>query len=438
MLALYKYAMRLARLPLLMLLSARRHAGKEHAERLPERTGIPGFDRPDGFLIWLHAASVGEAQSTLILIQTMHGRFPDAHMLVTTGTVASAALMADRLPDYAIHQFYPLDHPAWVSRFLDHWRPDAALWLESEIWPSMLMEIQRRAIPAALVNGRLSDRSCRRWARAGDSFARILAAFGVILAQTEQDAANFRRLGARHVRVAENLKYGSALLPVDPEAQSAYRHAVGARPAWLYASSHAGEEALACRVHRALRPRFPDLLTVIVPRHASRMPDVAAEAQNHGLRAAIRSQGALPAPSDDLYIADTIGELGLFYRECPVALIGRSFSDDGGGGHNPFEAAQLGSVVLYGPQVQNLQAIYDDMTAEGAAFRCATEDALTQQLEQLLAQPALLAERQRRGFAFVENRRESLQSTLDQLNPMLDSAWASHRRARGHHATENA
>ncbi len=454
--------------PLLrLLLALRARRGKEDLSRMAERRGYPSQVRPEGGLVWLHAASVGEAQSALILIDTLTRTLPGTRLLVTTGTVTSAALMQKRLPEGAFHQFLPLDSPAWVGRFLDHWAPSCALWMESELWPNMLREIRRRGIPAALVNARVSPRSARRWARAGGAAAEILSAFSVCLAQSEEDAAALRRLGARNVQIMENLKYAAAPLPCDVAALARLRRAVGAagqeqgqgrgvalRPLWLYASTHAGEEALACRIHAALKAEIPDLLTIIVPRHPARGPEVLETCRAFGLTA--RRRGAatdarkgdertkdgeneavsiVPEAGDDLYIADTLGELGLFYRLAPVACIGRSFSTDGGGGHNPIEAAQLGCAVLHGPKVQNLETIYTEMGAQGAAIRLADAEALRTTLLRLLTQGEDLCAAREAAQVFAERKAGAANDVLTLLEPLVtQSEPSSFPGAEGFHA----
>lgn len=419
MLEFYKKLMAVSTPALQKILSKRALAGKEDRSRIRERTGQATRFRPKGKLVWFHAASVGEAQSTLVLMETLLGRFPDIHILVTTGTVTSAALLKKRLPPAAIHQFYPLDHPVWVKNFLDHWMPDAVLWMESELWPAMLDEIARRKIPAALVNARLSDRSYRRWRLTGRMPAKIMAAFTVILAQTDQDRSRLESLGASNVHVSDNLKYAAAPLPCDPAALEALRARIGNRPVWLYASTHDGEEALACRLHKTLEADFPGLLTIIVPRHPDRRNDILECVRKAGLNAALRSRAPLPNEKDQIYIADTLGELGLFYTLSPVSCIGRSFSSDGGGGHNPIEAARLGSAVLYGPHVQNLIQVFADMNKSGAARQVMTEQAFADTLRALLSDKAECEALRQRGLDFTQNQQDLIDKAFEMLDPIL-------------------
>lgn len=400
------------------LLARRCVRGKEDRARLPERKGIASRPRPDGKLIWLHAASVGEAQSALILIEKLHAYDPALHILVTTGTVTSAALMEKRLPaPYAFHQYIPLDQPDWVARFLDHWRPDAALWLESELWPSLLRALKKRDIPAALINARLSPRSARRWKLLRGTIMEMLSSFRAILTQTDEDKAAFDALGAPSVTTTGNLKYSAAPLPCDEQELNELKQTIGDRPMWLYASTHEGEEALAARLHKRLARRFPDLLTIIVPRHPDRRDQIESFYKENSIDHCFRTKNK--SPQSGIYIADTMGELGLFYRLAPLACIGRTFSADGGGGHNPIEPAQLGCAVLHGPHVQNLQEIFEDMDQAGAALALRDEKDFAVQLERLLSDPAALTVLQQKGEDFAMGRGAVIDHVMTIITPLL-------------------
>lgn len=423
MLKTYSAMMALGTPLLRQLLKKRSRRGKEDPQRLDERMGIPGTERPDGKLAWVHAASVGEIQSALILVDILLANRPDFHILVTTGTVTSAKLAEQRLPARAIHQYYPLDHPQWAAQFLDHWRPDLMLWMESELWPNMLMAAQKRAIPAALINARLSPRSFRRWQKyAPRSIEKLLHGFQICLAQSEDDAAQFRALGARNVSVIDNLKYAATPLPCESQELEKLQAALGNRPLWLYASTHDGEEDIACRLHMHLQKTMPDLLSIIVMRHPERLGAVTQICEKYGLRYKIRGGNhALPDAQDQIYLVNTMGELGLFYRLCPLACIGRSFSHDGGGGHNPIEAAQLGCAVLHGPHVQNLALIYEELDQAGAAIALKNEKDFQNRLERLLTDPEGLAALQNKAANFCQTKAAILNTIQSELAALCDT-----------------
>lgn len=409
--------------PVLRAVLQRRSArGKEDPLRAGERMGIPGRRRPEGRLVWIHAASVGESQSMLAVVNALLAR-TDAHVLVTTGTVTSAQMMEKRLPPRALHQYYPVDHPQWVKAFLDHWRPDLALWTESELWPVMLQDVRMRAIPAILVNARLSDRSFKRWKFFRTDVKQLLETFDLVITQTGEDAQRYRELGARDVVTGGNLKYSAAPLPVDERDLKALQQAIAGRPFWLYASTHDGEESLAGRIHAQLKQKIPALLTVIVPRHPARGDSIRSLCSAASLHARLRSDNKeLPQAGDDIYIADTLGELGLFYRLAPIACIGRSFSNDGGGGHNPLEAAQLGCAVISGPRIQNLAAIYEDMTDAGAAIIVKGENEFADRLGKLLIDAAALNALRAKGAEYAKEKARVLDVVMHAIQPSLDKA----------------
>jgi 3-deoxy-D-manno-octulosonic-acid transferase len=402
-----------------ILLLLRRARGKEDPARLPERLGRAGLPRPEGPLVWLHGASVGEALSALPLIERLLAGDPARSVLVTTGTVTSARLMAERLPERAFHQFAPVDIPAAVARFLDHWRPDLALWLESELWPNMIAAAARRSVPMALVNARLSKRSYRRW-RCLPGFARsLLGAFRLCLAQSPEDAGRFRALGAPHVESPGNLKYASPRLPADPAALEALRASIGARPLWLAASTHIGEEAIVAEAHRKLRNRHPALLTVIVPRHPERGAAIAAELAAAGLAVARRGADESPTPSTDIYLADTLGELGLFYRLAQISFVGGSLVPHGG--QNLLEPAQLGCAVLHGPAVFNFEAIAAAMKAAGATERVHDAGGLAAAVDTLLTDAELRARRAEAASEVAAGEAGVLDRVMAALGPLLDA-----------------
>ncbi len=356
-----------------LLLQHRAASGKELPARLPERTGASAIPRPPGRLLWLHAASVGETVSALPLLSAL----PDSlHVLFTTGTVTSAALLHDRLAQAGLarrvlHSFVPLDVPAWAQRFLDHWRPDAACFLESELWPNLLAACRARGVPAALVNARLSPRSAAGWARAPRFAAEVLGSFAWVAAQSDADAHRLAALGAAMVDAPGNLKFAAPPLPADPAELARMRGLLGNRPRWLAASTHQGDDDAVAAAHRMLAARHPGLLTAAVPRHPERGAVLAA-----ALGAPRRSLGQDP-PGGGVWVADTLGELGLMYRCFPTVLVGKSFAGGKqGGGQNPWEPAQLGCAVACGPHMQNFGEAVGRLTRAGALVQLGDAGAL--------------------------------------------------------------
>lgn len=387
--ALWAGATNLAAPGLRLWLRRRLARGKERPGRLAERRGVDPTPRPPGRLLWLHAASVGETVSVLPLIAALGRQDPHLNLLVTTGTVTSAALLQERLPGLGLgqrarHRFVPLDVPAWAARFLTHWRPDAAAFVESELWPNLIAAAAARNIPLALLNARLSALSWRRWRLFAPGLARrTLSAFRLITACSEADAARLSALGAPAVETPGDLKLAAPPLPVDLAEHARLAALLGTRPRWLAASTHPGEEALAAEAHRRLAPEFPGLLTIIAPRHPERGAEIASALSDLAPRR--RAAGEDP-PEQGLWIADTLGELGLLYRLAPVVFIGKSLG--GRGGQNPLEPARLGAAIAAGPHMENFAAAAARLEEAGAIARIADGPALANWVRTMLHDPA--------------------------------------------------
>ncbi len=341
--------------------------GREDPDRIGEREGIPSLPRPDGRLIWFHAASVGESLSLLEVIRRLGEHDKALNFLITTGTVSSAGILAARLPDRCQHQFVPLDIRPFVQRFLDHWRPDLAVWTESEFWPCLILATQSRGTPLVLVNARMSERSARRWRWLPGAARRILAAFRAVQAQDDVTAAALRRLGVAPDRLAVTgtLKEGMPPLPCNEVERVRLSRKIGDRPVWAAASTHPGEEVVVAEAQAKASQSVLRLMVILAPRHPERGDEIAASLRARGFNVAQRSAGQDPQPETAIYLADTLGELGLWYRLAPVSFVGGSLVDRGG--HNPFEPAALGSAIIHGPHVRNFADIYARLDAAGAA-----------------------------------------------------------------------
>ena len=409
------------------LLAARASRGKEDRARLAERRGRPSAARSAGPLVWIHAASVGETSAVIPLVERLAER--GIGVVFTTGTVTSARVAADRLPAGAVHQFVPLDVVPYVRRFLDFWRPDAAIFVESELWPVALGEAARRGIPRIVVNGRLSERSFGRWSRLPATAASLFGLVGLCLAQSDEDARRFARLGVGDVRTAGNLKVDVPPPPADAAALAALAAALGGRRRWIAASTHPGEEEIVADAHTALADGRPDLLTLVVPRHPHRGPAVAAALARRGIAVALRSRGEPITAATGIYVADTIGELGLFYRLAPVALVGGSIRVRGG--QNPIEPIRLGAAVLTGPRVENFRALYADLEAAGGATIVRDGAELAAAVAALIDRPEAAGRQAAAGRAVADAHGGALERTLALLDPVVAPlAAAAARPAR--------
>ncbi len=422
MMPLYRMATSLGAPLIHFYLKKRLARGKEDAARFDERLGYASHARPAGPLVWLHAASVGESLSMLPLIERLLADHPGLSLLMTTGTVTSAKLMAERLPPRAFHQYVPVDRIVYVRRFLDHWRPDLALWAESEFWPNLVSETHRRGIPMVLVNGRISPRSFAGWQRARGLIAELLSDFALCLGQTEEDAARLRHLGAPGADCLGNIKFAVPPLPADSDELGMLTRAIGARPRWLAASTHDGEEDAIARVHAQLKRIHPGLLTIVVPRHPDRGAGITALLRGQGFSVARRALGEAIAGDTDIYVADTMGELGLFYRLSDIAFLGKSLVPLGG--QNPLEALRLGTVVLHGPHMTNFDKITRDMAAHGCAIEVADETALASALAGLLADPDKRRAMAEAGRAYIDAEAGVVDRVAERIGRLLVDADA--------------
>jgi 3-deoxy-D-manno-octulosonic-acid transferase len=387
--------------------------GKEDPARVQERRGIASVARPPGRLVWLHGASVGEFLSIVPLVQRLQAR--GVTVLVTTVTLTAAALAAKRLPQGAIHQFMPWDVPAFVDRFLAHWQPDLAIFAESELWPNLIMRTTSRGTPLIQVNGRMSERSFKGWQRVPRSIGSLLSRFELCLMQTVDDARRVEALGAPRVSTTGNLKFDVPAPAADPQAMAAFSNAVGGRPVFLAASTHDGEDEIVLAAHRLMAPNLPNLLTVIAPRHPERGSAIAALAETHGLSAATRSQGHLPNARTAVYVADTLGEMGLFYRAAPVAFLGGSLIRHGG--QNPIEPAKLGAAIVHGPHIFNFAAVYGALAQQGGVLAVAGAEELAAAVTALLTDPARRAAQREAAAATVASLGGALDRTLAAIEP---------------------
>lgn len=402
--------------PLAGAVTARRlKRGKEDPARLGERRGIASVARPAGPLIWIHGASVGEVLAAAALVERLRGL--GFRILLTSGTVTSAAIVARRFPPDVIHQYIPFDAPRFVASFLDHWQPNLALFIESDIWPNLILSSAERRIPMVIINGRMSQRSFPRWRKLRGTIAALLDCFDLCLAQSDADAARFAALGCPAVATSGNLKLDVQAPPADVGKLAQFKEAARGRTVVVAASTHPGEDEIMRDAHRRLAAQVPSLLSVIVPRHPERGAAIAQMLSGDGLRVALRSRDQLPAGDTDIYVADTMGELGLFYRLAPVVFMGGSLVPHGG--QNPIEAIKLGAAIVHGPHVFNFTDTYAALDRAGGAVRAGSGDDLVAVLARLMNDPAARQQVAGAGEDVVGRLGGALERTLKALEPYL-------------------
>lgn len=389
--------------------------GMEDGPRRRERYGFAAIERPAGQLIWVHAAGEGEALAVVSLVR--HLLSLGVAILMTTGTVESADAVRERLDDRVIHQYVPLDLKPALAHFLDHWRPDLAIFAESEIWPTTILELHSRRVPQVLVNGRLSDRAFVSWRKRAFLAEALFEHFALVVAQTGTDAERFRSLGARPVTVSGSLRTDVEPPPVDELELRRLGNEIGARARWLAFATHEGEEMVAAAVHRLLAQRHPDILTVVVPRNPARADAVAGRLATAGLAVARRSRGDRIGPGTEILLGDTRGETGLYLRLAEIVFLGRSLA--GGGGENPLEASLLRRAVLAGQDVSYFRELYQPLVARGGVRLVRDGEMLAGAVNYLLRNREAREEIGAAGAAAVEAMRGALARTIRDLEPFV-------------------
>lgn len=394
----------------------RKKIGKEDPQRFRERLGYAASSRPSGALIWVHAASVGESLAVLPLIQKISQKFPKCNILLTTGTVTSARMIASKLPDNAFHQFVPVDHSLAVTRFLKHWQPNLTLWVESEIWPNLITKTSYYC-PLILVNGRISDRSLKKWQRSPSLSRYLFSRFTLALPQTKLDAKRLEVLGAKNVKYLGNIKFDAPPLAADPKKMGELVSQLNDRPCWVASSTHSGEECMIGEVHRQLREEIPDLLTIIVPRHPNRAKDIVNELSPLKLDIALRSKVGDITENTDIYLADTMGELGIFYRLVSIVFVGGSLVPHGG--QNPLEPARLECAVMFGPHTDNFSEIVGELLENEAVIRVESKEHLKTTLSDLLHNTEKQEELCNAVMKVVESKSGVMDAYIEQIEPYL-------------------
>ncbi len=377
-------------------------------------------------MLWFHGVSVGESLANLTLVKALREHYPELPFLLTSTTATSKKLIEKQLDANMTYEKFPLDFPWDVNAFLKKHNPSYAIFAESELWPFMLGAMRKRNIPASLINARLSSRSYKRWSKLPFLIKPMLSSFDTIFAQSEEEAQRYKSLtgsnnNAPRVLNAGNIKFAAKPLEADDADLVKLRAEVGTRPCLLYASTHSPEEILAARIHKVLRDHLPDLLTIIVPRHPERGSKLASEID---LPLARRSQNTPIQPNTQIYLADTLGELGLFFRLCNIVIMGNSFTTTPGGGHNPIEPAHLDCAILYGPEMFNFKQINKEMIEAHAARQVSDEGDLAQAALTLLQNTQAQSSLSQAAKAYARSKQDVLPNILEKLRPLIDTALA--------------
>lgn len=397
----------------------RREQGKEDLKRFHERLGHPQLKRPDGRLIWFHGASVGESISMLPLINKLLEIYPESHIMVTTGTTTSADIMSKRLPERAFHQYLPIDNPFFTTRFVRHWHPDLVLWFESDFWPAMLSSIKRKNIPLVLVNGRISNKSFKRWQQFDFISKELLGCFTFCLGQSEEDTYRLRVLGAKDSMCLGNIKFAGLPIPVDENKKVEITNQINGRPVWCVSATHEDEECKIGRFLKKLGETIPGLLTIIAPRHPNRGSEIKQKLiENYGLNIALRSAGEPITAETEVYLADTIGEMGIWYNLCPLVFIGGSLIPHGG--QNFMEPSRMRDAVVVGPHMHNFTEAMSRAKKADAIMQVNDVLELEELITSLLTNKELLEAKRSLAYNWAVGEAKVLDGIVEKVKGYID------------------
>lgn len=401
----------------------RKHKGKEHPARIGERFGAASRARPQGGVVWVHAASVGEFNAALPLIEALKNTYPVVNILITTGTVTSAALAEKYTGGAVIHQFAPIDTWPTVARFLRHWQPDMALWMESELWPAMVLQTHARRIPMALVNARMSERSAQHWHKHHRLFMQMINSFSAIYAASHTDAQRYKDLGANQVTECHSIKYDASAPAIETTFLEALHRLIAGRPCWVAASTHPGEEEQLLAAQAMIRQQISEAVLLLVPRHPHRADDIALlceQQKKHAIRCSSTNTAGQTSPAPEIIIGDVMGQMGSFFRCAPVVTMGGSFVPIGG--HNPIEPAIMGCAVLCGPHMFHFADMTQAWKAEGALVQVENAAGLAQVVIGLLQDEAQCRKVAQQAKAAVEKRKGMVNLIMQQIAPWLQAS----------------
>ncbi len=417
MMSIYRTMTRLGTPLIRFYLSTRLKMGKECRLRFTERLGEASIARPEGLLAWVHAASVGESLSMLPLIERLRVEHSEWKILVTTGTITSATIMSERLPDGAFHQFIPVDQVEYIHKFFNHWKPNLVLWTESEFWPNLICYTSALNVPMVLLNGRISNKSFKNWKFFPGLIKEILSAFSLCLGQSDWDVLRLSMLGATNSKSVGNLKFATPPLTANQKDLNELSFLIGQRPRWLASSTHKGDEEIVGRIHKNIKTTQPKILSIIVPRHPIRGPEIAKTLEKMGLNVTLRSSNTPINTNTDIYIADTFGELGLLYRLVQIVYIGKSLVSVGG--QNPLEAARLDCAILFGPRMDNFLEITKKLIKNNACIEIYDESELLKTIKRLLEAPEECNKLAKSAKQVTEEQSSVLDAVLHELQPFL-------------------
>ncbi|WP_341791889.1 lipid IV(A) 3-deoxy-D-manno-octulosonic acid transferase [Rickettsia endosymbiont of Gonocerus acuteangulatus] len=384
--------------------------GKEDIKRVKERFAIGKHRQDNGFLIWIHAASVGESMIALNLVDNISKHFPEVRFLVTSWTQSSAKILSSKLPKIATHQLLPIDNIIFTKIFLNNWKPDLGIFIESELWPGTINEAAKHC-KLLLVNARMSDKSFESWKKRKGFFQLIVTNFSEVIVQSERDLQKFNELGISNTTNLGNIKFANEKLPVNQEELVKLSEHLKNKQIILFASTHPEDEEIILPIIKNLKKQVTNCYIILIPRHPERVKSILDNCIAQDLSATAKSQNDLPVLTDDLYIVDRFGEMGLFFSISSISFIGGSFKQ---GGHNILEAAHFSNCIIFGPDMSKNTDIAKHVLENKAAIQIKSGKELLNTLEYLLApsNSIELKNYQENSLKFVEENQKILDEYL--------------------------
>lgn len=395
----------------------RLHQGKETHISFKEKLCKSLKPRPEGKLVWVHLASVGEFISAVPLIKELQKKNPNASFLITSITVNSAKVFEEYNLTNTIHQFLPIDSSYHLNKFFKHFKPDCGIFVDSEIWPN-LINTASKFCNLVLVNGRMSPKSYSKWVTFKSVAEYFLRQFKIIMPYSKMEVKKFQHLSPEsNVKYLVNLKYLSPKLPYNPTELEDFKAYTQNRLVWVAASTHKGEEELIMTTHKILKKTLPNVLTIIIPRHPNRGNEIKDLITTNNLSCYLRSEGEVPDDSLEVYLANTLNELGLFYSLASISFVGGSLVSVGG--HNILEPARLSSAIIVGNYTFNFHEIISEFKEEKALLEVSSARELATQLEYLFRNPADVEKLVSNATNIVNSQDGNLSTMIDELNKHL-------------------
>ena len=382
MLNLYRLLINLVLLISPLIIILRLIKKKEHPIRFKEKFCFFPIKRGNGKLVWFHGSSVGEILSIIPLVEKLEKNKSIKKILITSSTLSSSKVLTKFKLKKTVHQFFPIDANFLTKKFLDYWNPAIAIFVESEIWPNMLINVKKKSIPLVLLNARITKESYKKWKMISLLSKFLFESFDISFPQNHETKKYLNSLGVKKIKFLGNLKFSESKTQKNSALNKNIEKTFKSRKIWCAVSTHNGEEKICAEAHQKLKKKYKKLLTVIIPRHVHRVNNIYKEVNNMGFKVQIHSKKSKIKKDTDIYLVDTYGETKSFFKICNTVFLGGSIVNHGG--QNPLEPARLGCKILHGPNIQNFTEVYRLLNKENLSFKFYNTNQLAKSVAQSL------------------------------------------------------